>query len=81
MYIEGSEEYKHHIATYGTQDKFGYHGVTMRSTAQQLEIHLERGVLGRVGASRKGIHEREARGMADHAAEEGVSCGTNDFFH
>lgn len=24
MYIEGSEEYKHHIATYGTQDKFGY---------------------------------------------------------
>ncbi|HSS97896.1 MAG TPA: alpha-L-fucosidase [Terriglobales bacterium] len=24
MYREGSEEYKHHIATYGTQDKFGY---------------------------------------------------------
>jgi len=24
MYIEGSEEYKHHIATYGPQDKFGY---------------------------------------------------------
>lgn len=24
MYIEGSNEYKHHIATYGTQDKFGY---------------------------------------------------------
>ncbi len=24
MYIEGSDEYKHHIATYGTQDKFGY---------------------------------------------------------
>src|SRR5882724_27075 len=24
MYHEGSEEYKHHIATYGTQDKFGY---------------------------------------------------------
>lgn len=24
MYIEGSEEYKHHIATYGRQDKFGY---------------------------------------------------------
>jgi alpha-L-fucosidase len=24
MYTEGSEEYKHHIATYGTQDKFGY---------------------------------------------------------
>jgi alpha-L-fucosidase len=24
MYIEGSEEYKHHIATYGTPDKFGY---------------------------------------------------------
>jgi len=24
MYIEGSPEYTHHIATYGTQDKFGY---------------------------------------------------------
>jgi len=24
MYREGSEEYKHHIATYGSQDKFGY---------------------------------------------------------
>jgi alpha-L-fucosidase len=24
MYLEGSNEYKHHIATYGTQDKFGY---------------------------------------------------------
>ena len=24
MYIEGSDEYQHHIATYGTQDKFGY---------------------------------------------------------
>ncbi|MFZ1159530.1 MAG: alpha-L-fucosidase, partial [Candidatus Sulfotelmatobacter sp.] len=24
MYTKGSEEYKHHIATYGTQDKFGY---------------------------------------------------------
>jgi alpha-L-fucosidase len=24
MYIQGSDEYKHHIATYGTQDKFGY---------------------------------------------------------
>lgn len=24
MYVDGSPEYKHHIATYGTQDKFGY---------------------------------------------------------
>ena len=24
MYAEGSREYKHHIATYGPQDKFGY---------------------------------------------------------
>jgi len=24
MYREGSEEYKHHVATYGSQDKFGY---------------------------------------------------------
>ena len=24
MYVEGSDEYKHHIATFGSQDKFGY---------------------------------------------------------
>lgn len=24
MYVPGSEEYKHHLATYGPQDKFGY---------------------------------------------------------
>ena len=24
MYVEGSDEFKHHVATYGTQDKFGY---------------------------------------------------------
>ena len=24
MYVEGSPEYKHHLATYGSQDKFGY---------------------------------------------------------
>jgi alpha-L-fucosidase len=24
MYVQGSDEYKHHLATYGTQDKFGY---------------------------------------------------------
>src|SRR4029077_16192168 len=24
MYIEGSDEYKHHLATYGSQEKFGY---------------------------------------------------------
>ena len=24
MYVEGSPEYKHHIATYGSLDKFGY---------------------------------------------------------
>ncbi|HVN20506.1 MAG TPA: alpha-L-fucosidase [Dongiaceae bacterium] len=24
MYLQGSDEYKHHLATYGSQDKFGY---------------------------------------------------------
>jgi alpha-L-fucosidase len=24
MYVQGSDEYKHHLATYGTQEKFGY---------------------------------------------------------
>ncbi|HZR56619.1 MAG TPA: alpha-L-fucosidase [Terriglobales bacterium] len=37
MYIEGSEEYKHHIATYGTQDKFGYKDFIPMFKAEHLD--------------------------------------------
>ncbi len=35
MYIEGSDEYKHHIATYGTPDKFGYKDFIPLLTAEK----------------------------------------------
>ncbi len=37
MYREGSEEYKHHIATYGPQDKFGYKVRHVRQRPQRLD--------------------------------------------
>jgi alpha-L-fucosidase len=37
MYMEGSEEYKHHIATYGTQDKFGYKDFVPRLKAEKFD--------------------------------------------
>ena len=40
----GSEVYKHHIATYGTQDKFGYKDFVPMFKAE----HFDPGCLGRV---------------------------------
>jgi alpha-L-fucosidase len=37
MYIEGSPEYKHHIATYGPQDKFGYKDFIPKFTAEHFD--------------------------------------------
>jgi alpha-L-fucosidase len=37
MYIEGSGAYKHHIATYGTQDKFGYQDFIPRFKAEKFD--------------------------------------------
>ena len=37
MYREGSEEYKHHIATYGPQDKFGYKDFIPMFTAERFD--------------------------------------------
>jgi alpha-L-fucosidase len=37
MYREGSAEYKHHIATYGPQDKFGYKDFIPRFKAEHFD--------------------------------------------
>ncbi len=37
MYREGSEEYKHHIATYGAQDKFGYKDLVPMFKAERFD--------------------------------------------
>jgi alpha-L-fucosidase len=37
MYHQGSEEYKHHIATYGPQDKFGYKDFIPKFKAEQFD--------------------------------------------
>src|SRR4051812_5205624 len=37
MYVEGSSEYKHHIETYGTQDKFGYKDFIPKFTASNFD--------------------------------------------
>ena len=37
MYVQGSDEYKHHLATYGTQDKFGYKDFIPRFKAENFD--------------------------------------------
>jgi alpha-L-fucosidase len=37
MYVKGSEEYKHHIATYGPQDKFGYKDLVPLFKAERFD--------------------------------------------
>ena len=37
MYIPGSEEYKHHLATYGPQDKFGYKDFVPKFKAEKFD--------------------------------------------
>lgn len=37
MYQRGSEEYKHHLAVYGPQDKFGYKDFIPKFTAQKFD--------------------------------------------
>jgi alpha-L-fucosidase len=37
MYVQGSDEYKHHLATYGTQDKFGYKDFVPRFKAENFD--------------------------------------------
>ncbi len=37
MYIPGSEEYKHHLAVYGSQDKFGYKDFIPKFTAEKFD--------------------------------------------
>jgi alpha-L-fucosidase len=37
MYVQGSPEYKHHIATYGPQDKFGYKDFIPRFKAEKFD--------------------------------------------
>jgi alpha-L-fucosidase len=37
MYIPGTEDYKHHLATYGTPDKFGYKDFIPRFKAQNYD--------------------------------------------
>lgn len=37
MYVQGSDVYKHHIATYGPQDKFGYKDFIPRFKAEKFD--------------------------------------------
>jgi alpha-L-fucosidase len=37
MYIPGTEEYKHHLAVYGPQDKFGYKDFIPKFTAEKFD--------------------------------------------
>jgi alpha-L-fucosidase len=50
MYHEGSEEYKHHIATYGPQDKFGYKDFLSMFKAEHFDPAAWAQLLKKAGA-------------------------------
>ena len=50
MYIEGSPEYKHHIATYGSQDKFGYKDFIPKFTADRFDPNAWAELFKKAGA-------------------------------
>ncbi len=50
MNVEGSPEYKHHIATYGTQDKFGYKDFIPKFKAENFDPAAWAELFKRAGA-------------------------------
>jgi alpha-L-fucosidase len=50
MYMPGSDEYKHHIATYGTQDKFGYKDFLPMFKAEHFDPSAWAELLKKAGA-------------------------------
>jgi alpha-L-fucosidase len=50
MYREGSEEYKHHVATYGQQDKFGYKDFLPMFKAEKFDPAAWAGLFKKAGA-------------------------------
>jgi len=50
MYMPGSPEYQHHIATYGTQDKFGYKDFIPRFKAEHFDAAAWADLFKKAGA-------------------------------
>jgi alpha-L-fucosidase len=50
MYVQGSKEFAHHAATYGTQDKFGYKDFIPRFTAAKFDAAAWVDLFQRAGA-------------------------------
>ena len=50
MYLQGSDEYKHQIATYGTQDKFGYKDFIPSFKAEKFDPAAWAGLFKESGA-------------------------------
>jgi alpha-L-fucosidase len=50
MYIQGSEEFKHHVETYGPQSQFGYKDFIPQFTATEFDAHEWVGLFKKSGA-------------------------------
>jgi hypothetical protein len=75
----------HHLHHFARESLFAatrdprQHGVAVGGAVKEFEVDFERGVGRSVGGSGKRVHEGEAGGMADYAAEECIR--RNGFFH
>lgn len=55
MHIEGTDEYKHHIATYGEPSEFGYHDFVPMFKAENFDANAWADLFERSGAKFAGI--------------------------
>ncbi len=64
MYVKGSKDHKHHLATYGPLDKFGYKDFIPKFTAEKFDADAWADLFVRAGARFAGPVAEHADGFA-----------------
>lgn len=69
MHIEGSDEYKHHVAIYGEPSKFGYHDFVPMFKAEKFDAHAWAALFEKSGAKFAGIVAQHHDGWSNWASK------------
>lgn len=65
MHVEGSDEYKHHVATYGEPSKFGYHDFAPMFKAENFDADAWADLFVKAGAKFAGVVAEHHDGWAN----------------
>lgn len=69
MHMEGSDEYKHHVATYGEPSKFGYHDFVPMFKAEKFDANAWAALFEKSGAKFAGIVAQHHDGWSNWASK------------